>query len=94
MLAPKQAIEKARGYLEDVVPDFAALHPKVEEIARSHDSSQWKITFYAHTGDNLAVATLADVLMSRRRIEKVVSVSAQDGALIAVSNPVPTSLAS
>ena len=93
MLGPRQVVEKARGYLEDVVPDFAALHPKVEEIVRSPDSSQWKITFYAHTGDNPHIATLADVL-NRRRIEKIVSVSAQDGELISVSNPTPASLAS
>jgi hypothetical protein len=91
MLAPKDAIEKARAYLQDVVPDFAALHPKVEEIVRSPDSSQWRVTFFAHAGK--AGATLAD-LLGQRRIEKIVSVSAQDGSLIAVNNPMPVTLAS
>lgn len=93
MIAPSQAVKKARGYLEDVIPEFAALKPKVEEIVRTPDSSTWKITFYAHSDDTPQAATLAD-LLRRRRIEKVVSVSAKDGALIAVSNPVPSSLAS
>ena len=93
MLAPKDAIEKARGYLEDVVPDFAALHPQVEEILRTPDSSEWKITFYAHTGSSAEAPTLAD-LIARRRIEKVVSVSSQDGSLISVSNPIAVTLAS
>lgn len=93
MLAPREAIEKARGYLGEVIPEFAALGPEVEEIERSPDSSQWRVTFYAHTGDDSQPATLAE-LLKRRRIEKVVSVSAQDGTLIAVTNPLPSALAS
>jgi hypothetical protein len=84
MLAPKEAVAKARDYLQEVIPDFAALQPKVDQIERTPDS--WKITFYAQTGEG--AATLHD-LMARRRIEKVVSVSVQDGALFAVSNPLP-----
>jgi hypothetical protein len=88
MLAADEVIGKARNYLEQVIPDFAALDPKVEEMVLAPDSSEWKITFYAHTDDNPKVATLAD-LIRRRRIEKVVSVAAEDGALIAVRNPPP-----
>lgn len=93
MIDPGEAVQKAQRYLKEVIPEFAALGPKVEEILRTPDSSQWKITFYAHTGDDAPAATLAD-LLKRRRIEKVVSIGAQDGALIAVSNPLPSSLAS
>lgn len=89
MIGPKDAIDKAREYLSDVLPEFAALQPKVDEIVRMPDA--WKVTFYAYTGEG--AATLGD-LLARRRIEKVVSVSAQDGALEAVSNPVSLSLAS
>jgi hypothetical protein len=88
-----QALEKARGYLEEFIPDFAALDPKVEEIAVTPDSSAWKITFYAYRGDRSEATTLAELLRFRR-IEKVVVVSAPDGALIGISNPHPASLAS
>jgi hypothetical protein len=86
MLAPSEIIEKGRVYLEAVVPEFAALNPKVEEMTRTPDSSQWRILFFAHSGDNPKTLTLGD-LMGRRRIEKEVLVSAEDGALIAVKNP-------
>jgi len=88
-----QALEKARGYLEQFIPDFAALDPRVEEIALTPDSSTWRITLYAYKGDRSDAATLADLLRFRR-IEKVISISAEDGALIGISNPVPASMAS
>jgi hypothetical protein len=89
MLAPGEVLGKARTYLEEVVPDFAALHPKVDEMQLSHDltdTRKWVITFYAHSGDSPKVTSLADVIR-RQRIEKVVSVDAEDGHLISVSNP-------
>jgi len=33
MLAPSEALNKARVYLDEVVPDFAALQPKVMKCA-------------------------------------------------------------
>jgi len=88
MLAPSEAVDKARIYLVEVIPEFAALEPKVEEMVLAPDSSEWKITFYAHSGDNPKTTSLAD-LINRRRIEKVVSIAAKDGTLIAVRNPPP-----
>ena len=93
MLAPGQAVERAREYLEEVIPDFAALQPKVEEMALTPDSSQWRIVFFAYTGEIKEAASLAE-LLSRRRMEKIVALSAQDGSLIAVSNPQALPLAS
>ena len=89
MLAPNQIIDKARTYLDEVVPEFAALKPKVEEMVRVPDSTEWKITFYAHSGDNSKAATVAD-LLRRQRIEKIVFIGANDGSLIAVKNPPPS----
>jgi hypothetical protein len=89
MLAPGEVIEKARGYLGEIVPDFAAMNPKVEEMVLTPDSSEWKITFYVYTGDlNAKAVSLAD-LMKPRKLEKVVSIAPEDGALIAVRNPPP-----
>jgi hypothetical protein len=89
MLAPGEAVEKARGYLGEVVPEFAAMNPKVEEMVLTPDSSEWKITFYVYSGDpNAKVTSLAD-LMRPRKIEKVVSIAQKDGTLIAVRNPPP-----
>ncbi|HKN23188.1 MAG TPA: hypothetical protein VJX73_17315 [Terracidiphilus sp.] len=86
MLAPGEVIDKARTYLGEVVPEFAALKPKIEEMALDSRSSEWKIIFFAYRGDNPNVATVAD-LLRRQRIEKVVYVGADDGSLIAVKNP-------
>lgn len=89
MLAPGEIVEKARGYLGEVVPEFAAMDPKVEEMVLVPDSSEWKVTFYVLAGDlNAKAVSLAD-LMGRRKIEKVVSIAPKDGALIAVRNPPP-----
>ena len=92
MLAPSEVLVKARTYLGEVIPDFAALDPKVDEMELSKDLTdvrRWVITFYAHSGESPKVASLADVIR-RQRIEKVVSVDAEDGHLISVSNPVPS----
>ena len=86
MLAPDEVIDKARTYLGQVVPEFAALKPKIEEMALDSRSSEWKIIFFAYSGDNPSVATVAD-LLRQQRIEKVVYVGADDGSLIAVKNP-------
>lgn len=89
MLAPRDALGKARAYLEEVIPDFAALDPKVDEMKLSPhggDSQTWVITFYAPTKDNAKVETLADVVR-RQRIEKVVSLDADDGHLVFVGTP-------
>lgn len=86
MLEPKEVIDKARIHLRDVLPEFAALQPKVDEVAKSPNSSEWKISFVAYCEDRPESQSLADILR-RRRIEKVVSVDAEDGALIAVKNP-------
>lgn len=85
MLAPSEVIGKARSYLGEVIPDFAALEPKVEEMVLAPDSSEWKITFSAHTAEK--PNSLAHII--RQRIEKVVSVGANDGSLISVRNPPP-----
>jgi nitroreductase len=89
MLAPKEALSKARVYLDEVLPDFAELGPKVEEMTLGsdmHGRQRWRITFYAYRGDAGRVETLADIVR-RDRIEKVVSVASEDGSLIAVENP-------
>ena len=85
MLAPKEALTKARTYLDEVVPEFAELNPKVEEMRLVNDKC-WKITFLAYPGEKQEEETLAD-LLRRQRIEKVVSVASEDGSLIAVENP-------
>jgi hypothetical protein len=85
MLAPGEAIEKARTYLGEVIPDFAALHPKVEEIELEPDSSLWKITFSAQNDALPEPATLADLVRGRKK-SKIVSVGAANGSLISVKD--------
>jgi hypothetical protein len=88
MLAPREAISKARAYLGEVLPDFALLEPKVDEMVLATDSSKWIITFVAQAGGTQKAESLAD-LLSNRKIEKVISVGSEDGSLVAVRNPEP-----
>jgi hypothetical protein len=89
MLEPKEVLGRARQYLTEVMPEFAKLEPKVEEMSLGQDllgKSRWRITFYVYSEKNGDPNSLAD-LVSRQRIEKVVSIAPNDGALIAVENP-------
>ncbi|MGA2249703.1 hypothetical protein [Terracidiphilus sp.] len=86
MLEPRAAVDKARGYLLEIVPDFAKLDPKVEEMTRRPDAPEWTITFFVNVGKDQKAESLAD-LISRQRIEKVVRVAAENGELISITNP-------
>jgi len=86
MLDASEVVSKARGYLTEIMPEFAELKPKVEEMVLSQDTSRWKITFTAQLKDSPKAESLAD-LVHRRFIEKVVDIKANDGGLIAVRNP-------
>jgi hypothetical protein len=72
-----------------MLPEFAALDPRVDEIELDSDSSKWNITFTAISGgEKTQENTLADLLRVQK-IYKVVSIRANDGTLIAVRNPDP-----
>jgi hypothetical protein len=91
MLAPHEALGKARTYLAEVIPDFAALGPKVDAMKLSgefndKEKQKWVITFYAPIEDTDKVETLADIIR-RQRIEKMVSLDAEDGHLLFVGTP-------
>jgi hypothetical protein len=91
MLEPKEVIGKARKYLADIMPDFAELDPKVEEMNLGQDllgKSRWRITFYAYPPESGEPNSLAD-LVRRQRIEKVVSVAPDNGSLISIDNAPP-----
>jgi hypothetical protein len=89
MLAPAEAIDKAQSYLGEVIPDFAALRPQVEEMVLDKDSANWNITFCALSGpEKVQENTLAD-LLRLHKIRKIVSIGAADGSFIAVRNPTP-----
>lgn len=85
MLAVTEVIDKARNYLGEVVPEFAALQPRVEEAEFSKDSSSWNITFAPPEGSNRKASSLAD-LVRYRRSGKTVYITAEDGSLVAVKN--------
>lgn len=87
MLPPNEVVEKARSYLGQVVPEFAALNPKVDEMVLTPESPEWRITFYVREGDvNPEPKSLADILRYNK-ILKTVVVGANDGSLIAIRNP-------
>ena len=37
MLEPKNVLDRARQYLDDLIPEFAQLDPKVEEMSLTPD---------------------------------------------------------
>jgi len=91
MLEPKNVLDRARQYLDDLFPEFAQLDPKVEEMSLTPDllgNSRWRITFYAYPRHDSEPNSLAD-LVRLQRIEKVVSVAPNDGSLIAIENAPP-----
>jgi len=88
MLQANEVVAKARFYLDQIMPEFAELSPKVEEMVLSQDAARWTITFIAQMPEAPKAESLADML-SRRTIENVVHVGASDGSLIAVRNPIP-----
>lgn len=89
MLAPSEVIGKARTYLGEVIPDFAAMDPMVEEMVLDKDSAHWNITFCTLSSPEKSQKnTLAD-LLRLHKIRKIVSVGAEDGSFIAVRNPTP-----
>lgn len=88
MLEPKDVLGRAQKYLNDLIPEFAQLDPKVEEMTLAQDllgKSRWRITFYAYPVDKGEPNSLAE-LVRRQRIEKVVSLAPDDGSLIAIEN--------
>ena len=67
MLAPSDAIDRAHSYLGEVIPDFAALEPRVEEMVLDKDSANWNITFCALSSPEKSQEnTLADLLRKNR----------------------------
>jgi hypothetical protein len=87
MLAPNEAIGKAQSYLGEVIPYFAALDPRVEEMVLDKSSANWNITFCAlNSPEKSQDNTLADLLRFRK-IRKIVSIGAEDGSFIAVRDP-------
>jgi hypothetical protein len=87
VLPANEVVEKARDYLGQVVPEFAALNPKLDEMVFTPEASEWRITFYAHQGDlNPEPKSLADIIRSNKVLKSVV-VGAEDGSLIAIRNP-------
>ena len=89
MLAPSEVIGKAQSYLGEVIPDFAALEPRVEEMELDKNSANWNITFCALSSpEKTHENSLAD-LLRLHKIRKIVSIGADDGSFIAVRNPTP-----
>ncbi len=89
MLAPSEAIDKARIYLGEVIPEFAALDPRVEEMVLDKNSANWNITFCALSSPEKSQENSLADLLRFHKIRKIVYIGADDGSLIAVRNPAP-----
>ena len=89
MLAPSEAVDKARVYLGEVIPEFAAFEPKVEEMELDKNSSNWNITFCALSSPEKSQENSLADLLRFHKIRKIVYIGAEDGSFIAVRNPAP-----
>jgi hypothetical protein len=89
MLAPSEVIGKAQSYLGEVIPDFAALDPSVEEMVLDKNSANWTITFCALSSPEKSQENSLADLLRFHKIRKIVSIGAEDGSFIAVRNPAP-----
>ena len=83
--APK-AIEIAGDSLPKVVPQFAALHPHVEEIRQSREGDSWLITFRAANPEPAGERRgFGETFFPY--VEKVVRIRVDSGDLLSVMNP-------
>jgi hypothetical protein len=89
MLAPSEVIGRAQSYLGEVIPQFAELDPTVEEMVLDNDSANWNITFCALSSPEKTDENSLAGLLRLHKIRKVVSIKADNGALVAVRNPAP-----
>jgi hypothetical protein len=72
--------------LDEIMPEYVALHPDVEEFQLYPDSDRWEITFRAKNPEpSNGSRGLGSVFFPF--VYKVVSVSASDGSLISIKNP-------
>jgi hypothetical protein len=85
MLEVGEAVNRAKVYLSEIMPEFVQLQPQVDEMEFSEVPKAWKITFVARLNDTAKSDSLADVVR-RRVVQKVVEVGANDGAFISVKN--------
>ena len=82
--APK-AVEIAHQSLETLVPAFASLNPRVEEIEQSMNDNTWVITFRADNPEPSGKTSgLSRVYFPY--VEKVVLVTMDSGDLLAIRN--------
>jgi len=84
-MKPIEAVDKAREYLLELMPELAHRSLQLEEVETF--GPNWKITFSAlATPISDPTANLAELLRPRR-VQKVVILQADDGAFVSVTNP-------
>ena len=86
MVSIKEAVDKSKKILDEVMPEYVALNPDVEQFQLSSDGGKWEITFKAKNPEPTNGSRgLGSVFFPF--VYKVVSVSTSDGFLISVRNP-------
>jgi len=83
-----EAIEIAKNYLVEVMPDLASAPAAIEldELETPPHESRWRFTFtVVQPFDASSNATLIQLMRSRRST-KSVEVDSSDGSLIAIRN--------
>lgn len=86
MVSINEAVATSKKVLDEIMPEYVALNPDVEEFQLSPDSGKWEITFKAKNPEpSNGSRGLGSVFFPFAY--KVVSVSASDGSLISIRNP-------
>jgi hypothetical protein len=84
----QEGIDKAKGYLQAVLPEYSDLGWQLEEVETAANQEAWSFTFTTTSSrKNSAELTFEDFLRPFR-VTKLVEVDAKTGDLLAVRNKV------
>ena len=92
MLAPREATQKAIGYIQEVMPELAAnedirLEELVSDSIETYDRAKlpiWKLTFSIGNDETPRYIGQQFTPFGLKRDAKVVTLNAEDGSLIAI----------
>jgi len=92
MLSPREATQKALGYIQEIMPDLAQTDDvRLEEIEsraiETHDRSQlpiWDLTFSIGDPEPAKLVGQQFTPFGYKRVAKIITLNAEDGSLIAI----------
>lgn len=93
----KEAVAAAKAYIQDVFAEESISNLGLEEVQFEPDANSWKITvafsrpWSSHrTRAQQVMESLGEQITPQRRVQKVVTVSGDDGLVLSVKNRDPS----